>query len=189
MQAVARLSPDLIRPLRRVEYDRLVESGAFEDERVELLFGRLVQMSPQCVPHANAIMWLEDALHAGTRKRGCVVRTQLPLVCADESEPEPDVAVVPRRDYGDQHPDEALLVVEVADTSLDKDRHVKGPLYARSGFPEYWLVNLRDRLVEVHTDPGPDGYRQVALVRPGEVLEATAVAGLSVAVDEVLPAA
>ncbi len=187
MQAVEQLSPDLIRPLKRVEYDRLVEAGVFEDERVELLFGRLVHMSPQRVPHATAIRRLVAILHAVVGRRGCV-QSQLPLVCAGESEPEPDIAVLPRSDFGDQHPDEALLVVEVAESSLEKDRRVKGPLYARSGFPEYWLVNLKDRIVEVHTDPGPDGYRQIAIVRPGEVLEASAVEGLSVAVDEILPA-
>jgi Uma2 family endonuclease len=81
------------------------------------------------------------------------VRVQLPIYAADESEPEPDLAVVPPGDYDEAHPDRALLIIEVADSSLRKDRLVKAPLYAASGFGEYWLVDVAAKMVEVYRGP------------------------------------
>lgn len=141
----------------REEYERLVETGIFHpEERVELLDGELVVMTPQKSIHATAIRLVEDALRIAFGS-GHDVRAQLPLALDPDSEPEPDAAVVAGtpRDYRDAHPTTALLVVEVADTTLAFDRERKRSLYARAGIAEYWIVNLADRVLEVYRDPGP----------------------------------
>jgi Uma2 family endonuclease len=114
------------------------------------------------------------------------VRIQLPLVAADESEPEPDVAIVPIADYSQQHPDTAHLVIEVADSSLRKDRLVKGPLYAASRFREYWVVNVRENVFEVHRGPSGDTWASVTRHGQEEVLHPEAFPDVSVAVDSIL---
>jgi Uma2 family endonuclease len=92
---------------------------------------------------------------------GFEVRTHSPLAVSDDSEPEPDVAVVSAGDYSTRHPQTALLVIEVADSSLQKDRRVKAALYAAAGIPEFWLVDLAARRVDVHRSPGAAGYASV----------------------------
>jgi len=133
-----------------VEFDRLVELGRFEDERVELLHGMLVTMTPPGPPHASAVDRLTRLFVLGLGDRA-LVRVQNPLALTDDSEPEPDLALVPFADYDQGHPERAYLIVEVADSSIKKDRGIKAPLYASAGVPEYWIVNLVDRVVEVHT--------------------------------------
>ena len=138
----------------RAEYDRMVEIGLLtEDDRVELVDGAILTMSPHNGPHATAIDLGNEALRAAFAERGHV-RVQLPLSLDALSEPEPDLAVVEGgfRDYLDDHPASALLVVEVADTTLRFARR-KGGLYARAGIREYWIVNLADRCLEVHRGP------------------------------------
>ncbi len=180
------LAPETARPIRRVEYDKLVELGLFEDERVELLEGIIVQMSPQGAPHASTIDRLNElfvlALHGRAR-----VRVQGSFAASDISEPEPDVSVLPLGDYDREHPQHALLLVEVAESSLKKDRGVKAKLYGRVGVPEYWIVNLPDRVVEVLTDPNEQGYAQHRVHRPGERITLARFADVSIAVDDVLP--
>ena len=139
----------------RVEYDRLIEKGIFlPDERLELLAGELVVREPQKTPHAAGIQLVEDALRQAFGA-GWAVRVQLPVALDDESEPEPDVAVVPGgpRDYLAAHPSRPVLVVEVAETSLALDRTHKGSLYARAGLADYWILNLVDRVLEVYRRP------------------------------------
>jgi Uma2 family endonuclease len=119
--------PDRIRPLKRVEFDSLVESGLLADARVELLLGALVDLSPQGPLHADVVRRLAGRL---TRElsAGVQTRVQSPLALSEDSEPGPDVAVVPAADYSRAHPNSALLVIEVADTSLQKDRGIKTAL-------------------------------------------------------------
>jgi Uma2 family endonuclease len=140
----------------RAEYERMAETGVLRpDERVELLDGEiLLVMTPQNSPHAAVIGKTEDVLRQ-TFGRGIWVRTQMPLILDPDSEPEPDLAVVPGSpsDYVQEHPRTALLVVEVADTTLEKDRGRKAATYARAGIPEYWIVNLVDHCLEVYRDP------------------------------------
>ena len=138
----------------RAEYGRMVEVGLLtEDDRVELVDGEILTMSPHNGPHATAIGLAHEALRAVFAELGHV-RVQLPLALDAMSEPEPDFAVVAGglRDYLDHHPDSALLVVEVADSTLSFARR-KGGLYARAGVPEYWIVNLVDPCLEVHRAP------------------------------------
>jgi Uma2 family endonuclease len=178
------LLPEHPRPLKRTEYDRLVALGAFEDERVELLHGVLVDMSPNYPGHASPIDRLTMIL-APAFSGKAIVRIQLPLVAHDESEPEPDVAVVPLGDYRKEHPGAALLVIEVALSSLNKDRKVKAPLYAASGFREYWIVNVAETVIEVHRAPAEGRYASVTRHSVGEVLRPEAFPDVAVNVANV----
>jgi Uma2 family endonuclease len=179
----ALLAPEQVRPLRRAEYDRLVDLGYFEDERLELLRGVLVEMSPQGAPHANAPAVLGTRLVRALGDRAHV-RQHSPLALGEWSEPEPDIAVVAPGDYSREHPTSALLVVEAADSSLRKDRRIKAELYAEHGIPEYWIVNLVERIVEVHTLPAGGRYTSIATRGPGEALSPAAFPDISVPVSE-----
>jgi Uma2 family endonuclease len=161
------LAPLTTRRLRREEYERLVALGAFEDERIELIEGELVTMSPNNPEHARPVQVLTVILVPALVERA-TVRIQLPVIAAGESEPEPDVAIVPLGEYGHAHPDRAHCVIEVAHSSLSKDRNIKAPLYAASGFREYWLVNVPERVVEVFRNPGPEHYESRVRYAVGE---------------------
>jgi Uma2 family endonuclease len=184
------MSAVLLKRWTREEYDRLVAAGVLSpEERVELLEGDLVRMLPQNPGHSVAISNVEEALRAVFRV-GFYVRVQMPFVGGDDSEPEPDVAVVrgQRRDYLLAHPATAVLLVEVSDSTLAYDRQRKGPAYARAEVPEYWIVNLVDRLVEGYRDPTADrGYQTVRRVRPGEAIVPLGAPLATIAVDDLLP--
>jgi Uma2 family endonuclease len=188
---VASSLPDLHGRQRRItvdEYHRMIAAGILgEDERVQLISGTLVAMTPQGGPHARVIQRLNRLL---VRAVGddLVVRPQLPLTLVDDSEPEPDLAVVRAGDAEARecHPRTALLVVEVAGESLPLDRQAKAVLYARAGIPEYWIVNLAESSVEVRREPDPasGSYRTKAVARGGDTLIAASVPGLSVGVAD-----
>jgi Uma2 family endonuclease len=140
---------------KRVEYERLVDLGVFEPgERLELLDGLLAVREPQGSRHAAGIRRVVEALRRALGE-AWQIDSQLPIALDDDSEPEPDVSVVARDSaaYRHGHPSRPVLVVEVAESSYEVDRHYKMSLYARAGVPEYWIVDVaRDRL-EVHRDP------------------------------------
>jgi len=172
-------------------YLGLVEAGVLgPDDRVELLEGVIVAIAPQNPPHAAAIRRINDALRDAIGKRA-IVSVQLPLIVGGYSVPEPDVAVLPgqQSDYDDAHPTSALLVVEVADTSLLQDRLSKAAIYAAAGIAEYWLVNLRDDCVEVFRAPESvaSRYATTLIAHRGERLEILALPSASVAVSDLLP--
>jgi Uma2 family endonuclease len=179
--------PGLVRPLKRSEYDRLIELGVFDDERVELIQGVLVKRSPQEAPHASTVQKLTKLLMTRLQERGSV-RSQLPLALSDDTEPEPDVAVVPLGDYETEHPHTALLIIEVADSSLKKDRG-KAAVYASAGIAEYWIVNLGARTVEAYSSPEGDRYAEVRTLRTGDTLRPLALPDVAIAVAEILPKA
>lgn len=179
--------PELFRPLKRSEYDRLIGLGVFADERVELIRGVLVKMSPQEAPHASTVQKLTKLLVARLQER-YAVRIQLPLALSDDTEPEPDVAVVPLGDYETEHPHTALLIIEVADSTLKKDRG-KAAVYASAGIAEYWIVNLGARTVEVYASPEGDRYAESRTLRSGETLRPLALPDAALAVAEILPKA
>lgn len=180
------IGPETIRPLRRAEYEHMTELGWFDDERVELLQGFLVTMSPQSEPHARVIMLLTRYLNRSIED-DAEVRPQLPLAVSNDSVPEPDIAVV-RQSKAGGRPTSALLVVEVAEQrSLPKDRGVKAALYAAAGVPEYWIVNLAAGTLEVYTGPGSDGYQSMVERRPGDTVELMGLPGVRVPVDVFLP--
>lgn len=147
-----------LRPLKRSEYDRLVVAGCFDGERIELIQGALVYMSPHGPLHDGTLSILEGLLRRLLVGRA-LVRVQSSLAATDDSEPEPDIAVVPALDYRAQHPDRAFLIVEVAHSSVAHDR-AKATVYAASKVEEYWIVNLVDHLLEVYRDPDGGAYRQ-----------------------------
>jgi Uma2 family endonuclease len=180
---------------RRQEYERLVDLGIFVGERLELLAGLLVVREPQGSPHAAIVGQIGHVLRAAFGA-GWHVRLQAPLALDEDSEPEPDAAVVAGtyRDYLEGHPTTAALVVEVADTSLRLDRRVKGGLYARARLPEYWIVDLVDGALEVHRDPQPvpDAvhewvYRSVEVLRPPATVTPIAAPGPAILVADLLP--
>jgi Uma2 family endonuclease len=174
------------RPLRRSEYNQLGELGAFEDEKIELLYGVLVPMSPAGEPHCSAIERLTELFVVKLAGRARV-RIQMPIAASDESEPEPDLAVAPLSTDISDHPAHPMLVIEVAQTSLDKDRGIKARLYAECGVPEYWIVNLVDRVIEVHADPSGAAYRSCRVFRAGDVVAPAAFPEVRVPVSVVMP--
>jgi Uma2 family endonuclease len=174
-----------VSPLSRREFDELTRRGVLDDARVELLYGRVVSMSPQGGPHSYGVTELARALIPAVGSKGRV-RIQMPLAVSESSEPEPDIAIVPPGDYLDDHPSSAWLVIEVADSSLDRDRS-KAKVYAAAGVVEYWIVNLVDRVFEVHASPSEDGYARVARHGRGATLRVPQLDGLEVAVSDVLP--
>jgi Uma2 family endonuclease len=180
----------------RAEYERLIDKDVFQPgERLELVGGQLVVREPQRSPHATAIELALDALQAAFG-RGWRVRIQMPVALDDESEPEPDVAVVPGgpRDYLSSHPTRPALIVEVAETTLTFDRDQKGGLYARAGIADYWIINLVDRVLEVHRDPAPAPdaaygwrYRSVATLWPRDVVSPLAAPRARISITDLLP--
>lgn len=181
------LDPSQIRPIRRVEYDRLVELGVFdEDERIELLRGVLVKMSPQGSPHAWVVQVLNKLFTTGVGDRA-IVRPALPFAASDDSEPEPDLAVVPPENYRDHHPDSALLIVEVADSSLRKDRIIKADIYAEGNVREYWIVNVDERVLEIHRDAAGGQWHTLTKLTAGETVSPIAFPELVVNVADILP--
>jgi Uma2 family endonuclease len=160
------------RSFSRVEYDKMIEAGILgEDEHVELVGGAIVTMSPEGPDHAGTIDLCAEVLRRAFG-RGFTVRVQHPIVIDPDGEPEPDIAVVvgDPGDHLDAHPRTAALVVEVARSSLEYDRAEKAELYARAELPEYWIVNLRDRKVEVHREPTPGGYASVMSLAAGHAI-------------------
>ncbi|HET6147681.1 MAG TPA: Uma2 family endonuclease [Polyangia bacterium] len=179
------MAPARVRPLRRVEYERMVDQGLFHDERIELLRGAIIEMSPQGPPHAAVVQRLNTRLVIALAGRA-EVRVQLPLAVTDDSLPEPDVALVAPGDYDAGHPTTAFLVVEVADSSLNKDRLIKAELYARAGVPEYWIANIAAGVIEAHTDQVGDRYTRITPFRPGETLRLRAFPDVEIPVSSIL---
>jgi Uma2 family endonuclease len=144
--------------------------------------------SPEKSRHAAAVDLALDALRQAFGPSH-TIRVQHPLAVSGGSEPQPDLAVVPgsARDYVEQHPESASLVVEVSDTSLGYDRTRKTRVYARAGIAEYWIVNLVDSILEVHRDPGADGYRTIVTLRSGDSVSPLAAGAAAVAVSDLLP--
>ena len=146
------------RRFTRAEYDRLIELGIFQpDEHIELIGGELIVAEPKGAAHYTAVVKTARALEAAFGP-GWYVRREGPVGLDEDSEPEPDVAVVAGDpdDYSRAHPSSAVLTVEVSESSLAMDRVRKGSLYARAGLAEYWVLNLIDRVLEVYREPAPD---------------------------------
>lgn len=172
----------------REQYERLADADVFPPERrVELIDGEILEMSPQKRLHASAILLVGEALRDAFGP-GFTIQAQLPLALGDDSLPEPDVAVVPGspRDYRD-HPSDARLVVEVADSSLSLVRGRKLRLYARSSVPEYWIVNLIDSSLEVYRDPAGEVYRSKSTYSAQDAVSPVARPESTVMVADLLP--
>ncbi len=177
---------DDLLPLTRRQYDLLIEAGEFDGRPVELIEGMLIRVAPQGPGHAEvveafgnrAVIRLWQAF--GERFRA---RVQLPLIAPDESEPEPDFAIVDGDLDRSTHPSFAHLVVEVTDSSSRLDLVSKPRLYAKAGIPAYWVVHVRRREVAVHTGPRDEGYAKVEWIGFEAPLD---MVGLTVTMDELL---
>ncbi len=175
------------------DFAKMCEVGILSaDDRVELIDGELVEMPPMGPPHAGIVNRLANILPA------CVghdadLRVQSSVQLTRFTQPEPDLAVVRRdpRHYLQVHPqpDDILIAIEVADSSLTYDREEKMPRYAAAGVPEAWLVNVRARTVTIYTDPSPTGYGTSRTLEWAEELIATAVDGLRLTFEDILPSA
>ena len=180
-------------------YDQIVSLGLLEGKHVELVQGEIFVMSPRGEPHALTIIQLNEILIPYFNSRtGYRLRIQMPLALPPlTSEPEPDLAVVtldtPTSAAG--HPTNAVLVIEVAESSLAYDRDHKGPLYAAAGIRDFWLVNLPERRLEVYRHPVPEPrsfsawrYRDCQVLQAGEQVSPLAAPDIVVPVAAVLPA-
>ncbi|HZQ07079.1 MAG TPA: Uma2 family endonuclease [Anaerolineae bacterium] len=172
------------------EYQRLADAGILsEDDRVELIHGEIVEMSPIGSPHAACVRDLEELLH---EKLGRTVHisVQNPIILDDYSEPEPDIALLKRRThrYKSIHPkpEDVLLVIEVADTSIEYDRLVKIPLYARAKISEAWLVDLNREVIQVFSEPRDGQYQRRHEFRRGEQIGSASIQNLVLGVNDIL---
>ena len=142
----------------REEYYQAAELGIFRpEERLELIGGEIIEkVSPQETPHAVAIGLVADTIREDL-PHGYHLRIQTPMSIGPDSEPEPDIAVVSGqpRDYLASHPQTAALIIEIADTTIRMDRTTRASLYASAGIPEYWILNLRSRKLDVFRNPAP----------------------------------
>jgi Uma2 family endonuclease len=180
------------RRFSRADYHKMAEVGILkEDDRVELIDGEIIEMSPIGRRHNSRVDWCNRTFSQSLRD-AAIVRVQGSIVLDDHGEPEPDLVLLrPRDDFyadADAMPTDVLLIVEVADTSERYDRRTKAPLYARNGILELWIVDLNHDRITRYLDPTPTGYAHTQVYRRGESLSPLAFPDLSIGVDDVLGA-
>ena len=173
------------------EYYRMAEAGILKPgERVELIEGEIILMPPIGPEHSGSVNLSTEIFPLLAQGR-FIVHIQNPLHLDDGTEPQPDITLLrPRADrYARSHPTPAdvLLVIEVADSSLEYDRNVKAQLYGRNNIPETWVKNLPEDCIERFTGPGPEGYAQHTIHRRGETLTPVSLPDLELAVEDLLP--
>ncbi len=170
------------------DYHRMADSGILrEDDRVELIDGRVVEMSPIGGRHVTCVSRIIRLL-VSRLTDDAVVNVQSPVRLGEYQEPEPDLAVVRNREYGNDLPnaDDVFLLMEVADSSPAYDRGTKLTLYARSGIPEFWVIDIPGEAIERHTNPSGDKYGMTVRAGRGEEIDSTAIPGLLINTDDVL---
>jgi Uma2 family endonuclease len=180
------VQPDNIRGLYRSEYEKLIDLGVFDGQRVELLHGQVVEMSPQGDAHVTIVRRLAAML---TRQLPTTleVSSHSGVPAGDKSRPEPDISIFPYRP-GRHQAENVLLVIEVSDSSLRNDRFVKPEIYAGISIPEYWVVDVRHELVIVHTLPTTGGYQRVEQYARGAELRPVSLPNFTITVDAILDA-
>ena len=172
----------------RREYYQMAETGMFQpDEHVELIDGEIITMTPQRSQHAAVIGKAEVQLRQAFGD-GYWVRTQMPLALSENSDPEPDLAIVPGspNDFLSEHPTTALLIVEVSDTTLPLDREKKAWLYAHSQIPEYWILNLQNNQLEVFRNPQSSKYQTHFTMHAPQTVEPLHAGGARIPVSALL---
>jgi Uma2 family endonuclease len=182
--------PELPRHLWTVEeYHRMGEVGLLDaDARVELIEGEIVEMAPIGDAHAAVSNRLTRLLVLAVGERG-IVAVGNPVHLSLHSEPQPDFSVLrPRADYPTRgpRPEDVMLAVEVSDTTLRRDRQVKLALYASASIPEFWIVNLEVREVEIYRSPAGDTYASVDRKGAGDVATIEALLGVTIAINQIL---
>lgn len=173
------------------DYHRMAEAGILsEDDRVELIDGEVIRMSPIGATHVGCVNRATMQLAPRAALEKLLVSVQNPVRLGTYREPQPDIALL--RVRASLRPEElpkpadVVLLIEISDSTLRYDREVKLPMYAEAGIPESWLVDIKARAIERHSDPTPNGYRLVARARRGESLDSLVLPGLILAVDELL---
>ncbi|GIK55132.1 MAG: hypothetical protein BroJett015_07950 [Chloroflexota bacterium] len=171
-------------------YDQMIAAGIIqEDERLELLGGEIIEMSPIGIPHAACVKRL-NRLFSRKLDEQVIIGVQDPIHIDQYSEPQPDIVVLNLRDdyYAGGHPEpeDILLLVEVADTSLAYDREEKLPRYAQAGIVEVWIVNLIEQQIEVYLRPSPQGYQQTAIFNGKQTVIPVAFPQLTLKVSQIL---
>lgn len=172
------------------QYHKMVDAGILnEDDRVELIRGEIIQMTPIGRRHAACVARLTELFLV--RLAGLItVWAQNPIELDDNSEPQPDVTLLRRRadfyEAGKPQFQDIILLVEVADTTVETDRDVKIPLYAENGIAEVWLVDINEQCVEVYREPSPTGYQNIQKFQRGQTLFIQAFPDINITVDEVL---
>jgi Uma2 family endonuclease len=172
--------------LSRLEYHQLVHLGFFQRKRVELIHGILVDMSPTGLSHRIVVDRLMRLLVPVLAGRADVSIHQ-PYRAAGESETVPDVSVCPVGETNAGHPARAYLIIEVADSSLEYDQTTKSRLYATSSVEEYWVINLVERVIEIHTEAAAGRYGICMRAKPSAAVAPRAFPDVIVAVDDLLP--
>ena len=172
------------------EYYKMAKAGILKpDDRVELIEGEIIKMTAIGSPHAACVSRLVRLLSKAIGDTA-ILSPQNPVRLGDFSEPVPDIALLKLRDdyYATRHPTptDALMLIEVADSSLLKDRNIKVPLYARAGISEIWIINLPKEIIEVYSDPHLGKYRKCQKFKSGDVVKSPTVKGLSLKVSEIL---
>jgi Uma2 family endonuclease len=172
------------------EYYQMFESGLFADgDRVELIRGEIIKMSPIGRRHAACV---DRCNYTFAHKLGTkvIIRIQNPLALDNTSEPEPDVMVLKyKKDFyrsGHPQPTDVLLLIEVADSTIESDRQLKIPLYAEDGITEVWLIDINSACIEVYRYPTDQGYQDIQKYYRGQNLSILAFPDISIAVDEIL---
>ena len=169
------MSIQLARRLIQVdEYYRMAEVGILtEKDRVELIYGEIIEMSPIGNKHASVVDRLNKTLNTIIGETG-IVRVQGPVRINDLNEPEPDLTLLkPKEDYyASAHPsaEDVLVIVEVSDTTYQYDREIKQPLYASAEIPQFWLVNVEKKEIEVYTSPAKGAYKKMEIFYPEDTL-------------------
>ncbi|WP_353929639.1 Uma2 family endonuclease [Okeanomitos corallinicola TIOX110] len=172
------------------QYHQMNQAGILtEDDRVELINGEIIEMSPigrkhaACVDRLNYLL----AILLGTK---VIIRVQNPILLNNLSEPQPDIALLkPRADFyesGHPQPQDTFLLIEVADSSLEYDRDIKIPLYANSGILEVWLVDILEQTITVYRQPTANGYSEIKTFHRGEILDILAFSEIKTTVDSIL---
>lgn len=172
------------------QYDQMIESGILTDrDRVELLQGEIIEMSPVGRQHAACVDRLNELFVLALSTRA-IVRVQSPVRLSNNSEPQPDVAILRRRpDFyveGHPRPEDIFALVEVSDTTVEFDRTVKVPLYAQEYIPEVWIVDLNAQAAQVYREPSSSGYQQVQSFRRGQSLMFQAFTTIQFSIEQVL---
>ncbi|MEL6717484.1 MAG: Uma2 family endonuclease [Bacteroidota bacterium] len=161
------------------EYHRMIDANILsEDDRVELIHGEIIEMSPIKSFHASHVMRINHFL-SNIVDEEVIVNVQNPILIPDYSEPEPDIALLKWDDdfYYEKHPQPAdvILLIEVADSSLEYDQNIKLPLYATAQIPECWIINLREKQIEVYQHPKNGLYKQRNIVQAQDEIEITSL--------------
>jgi Uma2 family endonuclease len=173
------------------EYYRMAEAGILgEDDRVELIEGEIVQITPIGSYHAGCVMRLHNQFLSLECHNKAFISMQNPIHLNNLSEPQPDIMLlILREDFYDKAhptPQDVFLIVEVADFSQEHDRRKKIPLYGRSGVKEAWLVDLQKRSIDIYTQPSPTGYKSTQTFVPGDSMSPSAFSELTIAVEDIL---